>query len=137
VIGCSGRTAFSPEDVEHLSDGAILASASSGAIEFATDDLLAFACAPVPADIHSTLHLRLFGRDVVLLNGGFPVDFDGSLSPVPPSLIQLTRALMLGGALQAHSATRPGIASLDPSFSAWVERRFAQLVSSEAIPVSG
>ncbi|WP_180289214.1 MULTISPECIES: adenosylhomocysteinase [Streptomyces] len=48
-----------------------------------------------------------------LLKGGFPIDFDGGPDPIPPSAIQLTRALLLAGVLQASDETRPGVVPLD------------------------
>jgi len=41
------------------------------------------------------------GKRSWLLNAGFPVCFDGSVDVIPPRLMQLTRALMVAGAVQA------------------------------------
>jgi S-adenosylhomocysteine hydrolase len=127
VIGCSGRAAFRPEDGRFVVDGAILASGSSGAIEFGTEELLSSVEDLAARDVHEALTVDLLGREVVVLNGGFPVDFDGTLEPVPARLIQLTRALMVGGALQAMSSACPGVKPLNRDFSRWVERRFLEM----------
>jgi hypothetical protein len=51
---------------------------------------------------------------VSLLARGFPVNFDGGPENIAPEDIQLTRALMLIGALQAAGARVAGVNRLDP-----------------------
>lgn len=50
-----------------------------------------------------------------LANGGFPIDFSGNMDPIDPQKIQLTRALLMGAALQAVQSTEPGLTTLDES----------------------
>lgn len=115
IIGCVG-TNWLPEDGERLiQDKAILASSSSSNIEFLGLDVL---------NRHDASGLRLAHRDYLVrvqngkawvLNAGFPVDFDGSPDPIPPRLIQFTRALMLAGIYQAMGSnpTKRGLVKLD------------------------
>jgi hypothetical protein len=54
------------------------------------------------------------GRRIVLLAKGFPVNFDGDVEDIEPERIQLTRGLMLIGALQAAGMSAAGVHRLDP-----------------------
>jgi hypothetical protein len=62
-----------------------------------------------------------------LLKGGFPVDFDGGPDPIPPSAIQLTRALLLAGVLQASSETRPGVVRLAENIQQLIMDEYTRL----------
>ncbi len=53
------------------------------------------------------------GRRFYLINGGFPVNFDGGVDPIVPEKIQLTRSLLYLGALQASYSQQPGLHDLD------------------------
>ncbi|HEU0300705.1 MAG TPA: hypothetical protein VFR37_14645 [Longimicrobium sp.] len=113
VIGCVGKSWPSEQLVDRLPNDALLACASSANVEF-----LGF--------LHTALkqnngmfpeveagrsglpwghgdyvveHAR--GKRSWLLNAGFPVNFDGSIDVIPPRLMQITRALMVAGAIQA------------------------------------
>jgi hypothetical protein len=56
--------------------------------------------------IHDPIDIQLVDRTVRLLNGGFPVNFDGRVNSVAPSSIQVTRPLMLGAAMQALATSQ-------------------------------
>lgn len=115
VIGCVGKN-WLPEVAEQLiQDGAILASGSSSNVEFLGLDVL---------DEYDEAAFQLAHRDYLVkvqsgkawvLNAGFPVDFDGSPDPIPPKVIQFTRALMLAGIYQAMETnpTDGGLIRLD------------------------
>lgn len=137
VIGCTGTTSLGVGDWVHLDDGAILASASSGSSELAREQFIEMADVHEEDDvfledrkslqersIHDAIEVHVVDRTVVFLNGGFPINFTGGVNSTPPELIQLTRALMLGGAIQAMSADEPGLVDLDPSFCAWITEQF-------------
>jgi S-adenosylhomocysteine hydrolase len=64
-----------------------------------------------------------------LLKGGFPVDFDGGPDPIPSSAIQLTRALLLAGVLQASSETRLGVVKLDENVQQLIMDEYTRLAS--------
>jgi hypothetical protein len=48
-------------------------------------------------------------------NGGFPIDFSGALDPIAPESIQLTRGLLVGGAIQAARSLGAGLLDFDPA----------------------
>jgi hypothetical protein len=76
------------------------------------------------------MRLRLVDRTVRLLNGGFPVIFDGRVNCVPPNDIQVTRALMLGAAMQAITTSKRGVIALDPALCEWVERTYKRFAAT-------
>jgi len=47
-----------------------------------------------------------------LANGGFPVNFTGEIDPIPAEEIQITRSLVLAGALQAVNEKSNGLIPL-------------------------
>jgi len=130
ILGCTGKPVFDQGDYAHIPDGAILVSASSADVEFRAWQLrVAGECmgrpeawgGPVDATDASHPCFSLFriangGRRFYLVNGGFPVNFNGGIDPIPPNKIQLTRALLYLGALQASSETEPGIHELSNRF---------------------
>lgn len=93
VVGCSGTTSFTIGDRVFLEDGALLASASSGAAELSREEFIDLADA-IPDDdiyvnqrgslaalsIHTDLQLRVVDRDIWFLNGGFPINFEGQVN---------------------------------------------------------
>ena len=128
VIGCSGTTSFDVGDYVFLNDGAILVSASSGAVEFNRRNVVEWAALYKSdnmsiddnidqSDFHADIRIRFPGRQATLLNGGFPITFDGRICCVPYRYIQITMALMVQAAVQAVHADKPGIYDLDATVS--------------------
>jgi S-adenosylhomocysteine hydrolase len=143
VVGCAGRSSFAVGDRVFLEDGAVLASASSGSAELSREQFVELADTHEDDDIrvldrgtlgtrsiHDPIDIRLVDRTVRLLNGGFPVNFDGRVNCVPPNNIQVTRALMLGAAMQAVATEERGVIALDPALCQWVERTYAALATA-------
>jgi len=64
---------------------------------------------------------------LVFWRGGFPINFDGSADPIPPASIQLTRALLMAGAVQAVMSRSVGIEKLDDEIQEFLRRQFASL----------
>jgi S-adenosylhomocysteine hydrolase len=142
VVGCSGQASFGIGDRVFLEDGAVLASASSGSAECSREQFVELADTHPSDDIevldretlgtrsiHDPIDVRLVDRTARFLNGGFPVNFDGRVNCVPPERIQVTRALMIGAALQAVETDEHGIVPLSKEVCAWVDRTYADLVS--------
>ena len=140
VVGCSGRSSFAVGDRVYLEDGAVLASASSGSAELSRELFVELADTHEDDDIcvleremlgtrslHDPIDLQLVDRTVRMLNGGFPVNFDGRVNCVPPEQIQVTRALMLGAALQTLDTEERGVIALDPALCDWVDRTYTAL----------
>lgn len=109
IIGATGVRAVTEEDLAQLKPGVLLVSASSSDREFPSVALRR----QVPES--SDCHLDVVTSDVTLLNSGFPINFnDGAEHSVAPEKIQLTRALLLAGVLQAVSGVgSAGIVDLD------------------------
>jgi S-adenosylhomocysteine hydrolase len=146
VVGCSGQVSFGIGDRVFLEDGAVLASASSGSAECSREEFVELADTHPSDDIevldretlatrsiHDPIDMRLVDRTVRFLNGGFPVNFDGRVNCVAPERIQVTRALMVGAALQAVETGECGIVPLSDEVCAWVDRTYADLLGSRSL----
>jgi len=147
VVGCSGQASFTTGDAVYLEDGALLASASSGAVEMSRQEFIEWADASPSddvgvlragldeADLHADIRLRLVDRTVTFVNGGFPVNFNGRLTVCPSRLIQPTPTMMVAAAVQAAGALRAGqlgVQALDPPFCDWVDTSFRALLGEQA-----
>ncbi len=95
IIGATGKTVLTMEQVGRLKKDAILASASSSDREFPAVEMR--------RDIHGSLgcHADIKSRNVHLLNNGFPLNFTGEEHSLPPEDAQLTRALLLAGVCES------------------------------------
>jgi len=128
IVGCSGRASFGVGDRAFLDPHAVLASASSGSVELSRGDFIDLAASSSiddievhhsgvdPRRIHQNLRMGLVDREVVFLNAGFPVNFDGRLNCVPSRYMQPTATLMVAGAMQALTATGRGLIDVDKPF---------------------
>jgi adenosylhomocysteinase len=137
VIGTTGETSLRLEHLRLLKSGALVASASSKQIELDMKALRREASrrevlgAKNPLVRLPTARYRLGGRSITVLGDGWPVNFDGDVEDIPPVEIQITRALMLAGALQAMKL-RPGSAAgvipLDRKLDWWLVRQHHALL---------
>jgi S-adenosylhomocysteine hydrolase len=147
VVGCSGRASFQIGDFPFLADGALLASASSGAVELSRAEFIELADASreddirivrekiPPGDLHADLEFELVDRTATFLNAGFPINFDGRLATTPGRYIQPTPVMMCGAAVQARRALdegRTGIIDLDGRLSDWLDRSFREVLGPDA-----
>jgi S-adenosylhomocysteine hydrolase len=125
VLGCAGSPSFARADVRHLREGSFVASGSSGSLELSRDEFIQEATAenstgvsllnvPDIKSLHSPLEFNVDGLGFTILNGGFPVNFDGKrIDRISTADIQLTASLMVCGAIQASKTTKVGITDLD------------------------
>ena len=145
VICASNGTSITTEVAnDHLKDGTIIISASSGDGEvrglhdwlIETGPLLPSAGHLRPFDeSHGLITARSPRAEVYVANAGFPVNFDGSVDPIKPDLIQLTRALIVAAVSQAASEKthgssvvgRTGEFDLDDSLQEQIVRNFRRL----------
>jgi S-adenosylhomocysteine hydrolase len=115
IFGCTGADVFAVDTCwKTLSGCKTLASCSSLDTEFRS--ILASFNSNTSIDCSSVLRditLELPKGRLEILAGGFPINFDQSPESVPLGEIQLTRALLLAGLLQA--------AALDESYSGFRE----------------
>jgi S-adenosylhomocysteine hydrolase len=138
VVGASGTTSIKLEHLRRLRSGTVVVSASSKRLEIEMERLEAWSSWRKPILANSplvrlpTARYRLGNREITVLGDGWPVNFDGDVEDIDPEEIQLTRAAMFAGALQAASihinhAKNKGIVPLDPSVDDWILRRFREL----------
>jgi S-adenosylhomocysteine hydrolase len=147
VVGCSGRASFGVGDYVYLEDPALLASASSGAVELSRQDFIELADASPSDDIrvvreslderklHSDLTFRLVDRTASVLNAGFPVNFDERITATPGRFIQPTPVMMLAASVQARGAIADGatgVIDLRPELCDWLDREFRDVLGEEA-----
>ncbi len=111
IIGCTGKTTISHTLHSQISKGTILVSVSSSDREF---DSVHLRKQIIENDV---CHQDLSINDVLLVNSGFPVNFDGARENIKPELIQLTIALITGGILQARSLPTSTSSEIIPVFS--------------------
>ena len=95
IIGCTGRTSIIKEYHELFAKNAVLVSMSSSDREFDSVHLR--------KKIRSNCdcHRDLLIENRLLVNSGFPVNFDGDRENIETDKIQLTIALIAAGILQA------------------------------------
>lgn len=74
--------------------------------------------------LHGVVNIKTKKGAFSFLNGGFPINFDGSNDPIPEDKIQLTRAILMAGALQAAQLQRPGVYDLSSLVQERLERAF-------------
>lgn len=119
VIGCVGKAWLPSDHQALLPNGVVLASGSSSNSEFLgltidpdrhVASALSFRASSL---VRAHADYSFNGGKGWVLGAGFPVNFDGSIDPIPPDAIELTRMLMLGGIMQAlTSETEPGLRQL-------------------------
>ncbi len=107
VFGCAGQDTFAQTNWwNHLSGEKIFVSCSSLDLEFRTLlRSLGEISRPVTRTILQDVPLN---ANMLILRGGFPINFDRSRESVPLAEIQLTRALLFAGVLQAASVAEEG-----------------------------
>lgn len=127
VVGCTGSVILRSDDLLAHPPGAVFANGASSDIEYAfwperqPSHLLPGTDADPTQPWRN--HYRLSSDPgSVLLAGGFPVNFYGSVEPIPAGEFQITRALMLVGAVQAsrEAGRRRGVVPLDVAAQAVV-----------------
>lgn len=122
IIGCSGRTSILETHYPYLKKDVVLLSASSSDREFESHKI---------RQIHektSNAHKDFHTGKVILLNGGFPLNFDGDKLSVPLEKIQLTEALLFAAAIQAsQSSYRNEIIDLDLKIQDSIIKEFENL----------
>jgi hypothetical protein len=123
------------EMVQSLPEGTILANCGSSDIEFQPWRLRAiFApqgtfCIEFPGmPWRGNITIGTPGHALTLLGGGFPVNFDGSPDPISAREIQLTRAILMAGAIQATASDKAGVTELDANLQSHIVARYEELI---------
>jgi S-adenosylhomocysteine hydrolase len=138
VIGATGTRSLSLDDLRLLPSGAVVASASSKQVELDMEGLgqasrsRTLVPAASPLVRLPTARYQLGRAQLTVLGDGWPVNFDGDVEDIPAGLIQITRALMFAGAIQAagiktNCAKNRGMTPLDNKVDQQILRRFQAL----------
>jgi len=109
VLGCSGSRSFHHSFLFLLAEKSLLINTSSWTLDFLKDEWISAGLNITSIEdderrlktIHDKIVFKISTKQVVLLNGGFPINFSGTINPSPPEKMQLTVSLMLAGAIQA------------------------------------
>jgi S-adenosylhomocysteine hydrolase len=141
VIGCSGSLSIPDNELQNIQEGALLVNMASTDTEFAAwnlrkqgqvvherklaSDRSSKSSSPLPW--RSLYKVNVGNANFYLANGGFPIDFSGSIDPIPTSKIQLTRALLLQAAVQATATREKGLIDLDPHMQEIIINEYLKL----------
>lgn len=146
VVGCSGSSSFTIGDRAYLNDGALLVSASSGAVELSRKDFIELADASNHDDIvisrdgmdernlHANIDIQLVDQAATFVNAGFPVNFDGGTSTIPLRYIQQTTVMMTAATVQLADALRSkekGLLELNVDYCKWIDSNFRELLGGD------
>ena len=145
VIGATGVQSLSLAELGLLKDGAIVASASSKQVELDMRGLQKLAKRRediTPTSTRAklpTVRYTLGARRITVLGDGWPINFDGDVDSAPPEEIQITRAAMFAGALQAvkidsRAKASHDILPLDQVVGRMLVDRFRTLRKAKAPP---
>jgi hypothetical protein len=133
LVSCVGVRTIEREDHAFLPNGAVLVNAASADDELGPQDLLAFRkntesvhdergnmwgtfrgkainLGKANAEAHSDEVVVRHGKELYVVNNGYVVNMTGERDPIPPRYIQLTRSLLLLGAITAKRAADAGAA---------------------------
>ncbi len=162
LVGATGRGCLTVEEYGLLPKKSVMANAASGRHEFGLDEVYDVDAQMKTSDPHeiftedglrSTMirgKLTVVGdaaaideqfhrvvRDEkdpdverIAMNNGFVVNMQ---EDIPPEFIQLTRALILAGTLQAADATKPGLIDLDQSSQDFIVSRVQKHLSQKGL----
>lgn len=123
IIGCTGKTSISHHWHSLFAPQTTLVSVSSSDREFDAHHLRKQITGS------SDCHKDLIIKDLLLINSGFPVNFDGDRENIAVEKIQLTIALITAGILQAklyHSSLPSGIIPVDKHMEESIQDSFLQ-----------
>lgn len=81
IVGASGQRSLALDDIGHMSEGAVLVSASSKQVEFPVPELLSSATQNVEIAPGLTKLTFENGDNIVLVNEGFPANFESLSLP--------------------------------------------------------
>ncbi|MBI3178304.1 MAG: NAD-binding protein, partial [Deltaproteobacteria bacterium] len=142
IVGCTGTQTLALEDMKQLKSGATIASASSKQTEFQMDALKRAASkadkveTEVPTVTLPSYEYTLGKKKLTVLGDGWPVNFDGDVEDIDAEDIQLTRAIMFSGAIQAskllNTSKKGGLVPYDEKEDLKILRRFEKLQKKSA-----
>ena len=123
IIGCSGKTSLHKK-YHKLLKKSILVSVSSSDREFDSVYIRK------KVEKNKNPHKNIITKDIILLNSGFPITFDGSLHGTPPNKIQLTQGLMMAGAYQSIKEKKKKLIQLNSGIQEKIIEKFQEIISA-------
>lgn len=138
VVGCTGRSWYSRQLAAQRKrpERQFLASGSSSDLEFGPVLRLAMerrsavnthgALRSLMECIHEDVLQDHDGHSTLILNCGFPVNFDGEWDSIPAKYIQLTRALLSEGVIDSIESMRTGLIDLEPVGQSGIARHWME-----------
>lgn len=112
VIGAVGKSWLPKDFTDIARDETFLVSASSSNVEFLGLQVENQELKTDFERVHADYKVKIKNGYAWILNAGFPINFDGSVDPIPPNIVQLTRALMLAGVYDSIEAEGTGLLKL-------------------------
>lgn len=152
TISCVGARTLFNDDYEKLPQGAVLVNAASADDELGPETLLRMEKRHTVVDkrgelwgvfqgqalnlgkagdsAHTDAVVKLeSGKELLVASSGFVVNMTGERDTIPPAFIQLTRSLLLMGAMTAVRANKPGLVDVPMGWQkevvGFIERQLA------------
>lgn len=141
IVGCTGTSSIPPDEFRLIRPGTLLASMASTDTEFRAWNLRSggaivhttvlpsdeqYLARYFPLPWRSLYQCQAGDTYFYLANGGFPMDFSGSVNPVPAENIQLTSTLLLAAAVQAIGTAQSGLIEFDQDTQSAIISQYAQ-----------
>ncbi len=120
IIGCSGKISL-PKKYHKFLKKSILVSVSSSDREFDSVYIRR------KVEKNKNPHKNIITKEIILLNSGFPITFDGSIHGTPPEKIQLTQGLMLAGAYESVKTSEKNLIPLNPEIQRKIIEKFKKI----------
>ena len=119
IIGCTGLSINLEQLLQH--SGTLFINMSSSDLEFGLwrfrgykEHMRIRLNAPlIERRLHEFYYIKKGNKEFYIANGGFPIDFTGSIDPIIPSKIQITRALVFAAAIQTLTEKEAGLINLN------------------------
>lgn len=127
IIGCTGKTTISKNLHKLISAGTSLISVSSSDREFDSLYLRKLVAR------NNNCHANLFINELLLVNSGFPVNFDGKRENIHPDQIQLTIALIAAAMAQSTKmkSHKKVITPIDSNYEEYIKNSFTKKYKKE------
>lgn len=119
IIGTTGEKNVLRNNWHRVHEGQVLASASSSDREFD-----AYRFRKQLSDCHETIKGR---KNCKILNGGFPINFNGGPTSIPLENIQLTMTLLYAAIVNGLDVQNKGLTSLNHWTQHWILQQYAWL----------
>lgn len=121
IIGNTGKEIIGTKQYKYLKKGTILVSTSSSDREFSSVNLRKL------EKRTKNCHKTIIG-DIIILNSGFPINFDGKRNSSPPNEIQITLSLLFSAVcLAVKNNYKNGLIELDKNIQNKLIKKYKEL----------